>query len=176
MGHSVERMSRVLPSLPAAAALTGVCALLAWDIRPQFFPANAHTLLGALPLAMIAVAWLAHHAAQRASFRDWLKAVLLSAAFLFWAANQCLPNARAAALCNDIAIALFVFDLVLVVAARPAQKAEDETARAAVMMGGIDCCGGLNCEMCRADGAGPAGSRSHPLGLRRTQCSCSPPA
>jgi hypothetical protein len=116
-------MRRIVPLSLAAITLASVCALLVWDVRPQSFPPNAHALLGALPLAMIAFAWLAHHAAQRSSLRDWIKAALLAAAFLFWAANQCLSNLRVATVCNDLAIALFVLDLLLIIAARPMQLA-----------------------------------------------------
>jgi len=75
--------------------LAGVGALLLWDARPALFPAHAHALLGAFPLAMIAVAYLAYQAVQRPPLREWVKAVLLAAAFLFWAANQsCQMRAR----------------------------------------------------------------------------------
>jgi len=46
--------------------------------------------------------------------RELIKAVLLAAAFLFWAANQFWPESPQATLYNDIAIALFVFDVFLV--------------------------------------------------------------
>ena len=94
----------------------GVVVLLAWDIHPKLFPANSHALLGAFPLATIGFAWLAQQATERRSFQNWLKAILLAAAFFFWAANQCLPNPQAATVCNDIAIALFILDLVWVIA------------------------------------------------------------
>lgn len=106
-----------MPRLLAALALASLCGLLVWDIRPQLFPGNTHALLAALPLTAIGIGWLAHHAAKRSSSRDWLKAGLLAAAFLFWAANQCVSNSRVAIVCNDIAIVLFVFDLLPIVAA-----------------------------------------------------------
>jgi hypothetical protein len=68
---------------------------------------------------MIAFAWIAHHAAQRRSRRSWFKAALLAVAFLFWATNQCLGDTHAATVCNDIAIALFVLDLLWIIAAPP---------------------------------------------------------
>jgi hypothetical protein len=72
---------------------------------------RAHDVLGALPLALIAVACLAQQAARRAGWRDLLKAGLLAAAFLVWAANQLWPNLPQATLFNDIAIVLFVLDV-----------------------------------------------------------------
>ena len=117
MGLSPRRALRTVPLLLATFALAGIAALLAWDVRPQLFPASAHAVLGSFPLAMIALAWLAYHTPKRASFSEWLKAALLAAAFCFWAANQCLHDAHSATVCNDIAIALFVIDLVWVIAA-----------------------------------------------------------
>jgi hypothetical protein len=48
-----------------------------------------------------------------------LKATVLAAAFLLWAANQFWPQAPSATLWNDLAIALFVVDVFLVVAGWP---------------------------------------------------------
>ena len=116
MGFSPRSILHGIPLLLAGFSLAGIVALLAWDIHPQHFPANSHAVLGAFPLAMIGFAWLARQAFQNASCREWLKAALLAAAFFFWAVNQCLRDAHAATICNDIAIALFVLDLVVVIA------------------------------------------------------------
>ena len=94
--------------------LAGVGVLLAWDVVPGMFPARAHDVLGAFPLAMIAVAYLVYQSAQRPTPFELVKAILLAAAFLFWAANQLWPEWRQATLFNDIAIALFVLDIFLV--------------------------------------------------------------
>lgn len=115
MGAFLRGWFQTVPVLLAAITLVGIAALLLWDFRPQMFPANAHAVLGAFPLVMIAFAWLAHHAGRRASGRDWMKAAVLAAAFLFWAANQCVRDPRTATVCNDIAIALFVLDLFFVI-------------------------------------------------------------
>jgi hypothetical protein len=88
-----------------AITLVGVAALLLWDFSPGLFPAH------------IAVAWLVFKAADRRS--ELVKSILLAAAFLFWAANQLWPSARQATLFNDVAIALFVLDLFLMMRSRP---------------------------------------------------------
>jgi hypothetical protein len=56
---------------------------------------------------------LADQFAQRASPGEFAKAALLAIAFLFWAANQFWPDFALATLFNDIAIALFVVDVLL---------------------------------------------------------------
>lgn len=53
-----------------------------------------------------------------------MKAVLLSVAFLFWAANQLWPDTPQATLFNDLAIALFVLDVFLTIIGWPAASPE----------------------------------------------------
>ena len=96
-----------------------VIALLFWDLFPRIFPARAHDVLGALPLALIAITYLAYQFVQRPRWAELFKASLLSAAFLLWAANQFWPQSNAATLLNDLAIALFVLDVFLAIAGWP---------------------------------------------------------
>jgi len=102
---------RSVPILLGGMALASVALLMAWDVAPSRFPARAHDVLGALPLALIAVAYLAHQAVRRPRRAELGKAILLALAFLFWAANQLWPDLPAATLFNDVAIALFVLDV-----------------------------------------------------------------
>jgi hypothetical protein len=109
-------------------SLAGVGVLLVWDAYPRLFPARAHDTLAAFPLAMIAFAYLVYQAAHRPALLEVVKAVLLAIAFLFWAANQLWPDLRQATLFNDIAIALFVFDVFLVMAGWPATSPDESFA------------------------------------------------
>jgi hypothetical protein len=116
------RLSFALRSLPVALGgitLAGVAALLAWDAVPRLFPALAHTVLAALPLTLVAIALLVYGAVRRESGLQLAKSVVLAAAFLFWAANQLWPDSPRATLFNDIAIALFVCDVLVVIAGWP---------------------------------------------------------
>ena len=70
-------------------------------------------------MALIAITYLLYQAAKRPIAVEFVKAALLAAAFLLWAANQFWPQARPATLLNDLAIALFVLDIVLVVVGWP---------------------------------------------------------
>lgn len=119
---------RSLPVLFGLAALASVGVLLAWDVSPQLFPPRAHDLLGAFPLAMIAIAYLVYQAAHRPARKELFKAILLAIAFLFWSANQLWPNHPLATLCNDIAIALFVLDVFLVMIGWPATSPDEAFA------------------------------------------------
>ena len=109
-------------------ALASVVALFAWDFFPRMFSARAHDFLGAFPLATIAIAYLAYQSAHRPAFLEVVKAVLLAVAFLFWAANQFWPDLSQATLFNDIAIALFVLDVVLVMIGWPPASPDESFA------------------------------------------------
>ncbi|HXR38964.1 MAG TPA: hypothetical protein VN776_07720, partial [Terracidiphilus sp.] len=82
------------------------------------------------PLAMIAVAYLVYQAAHRPAAKEFAKAVMLAVAFLFWAANQLWPDLPQATLFNDIAIALFVLDVFLVIIGWPATSPDESFAEA----------------------------------------------
>lgn len=124
----LDRAHRALPVILGAVTLADVVTLLVWDAWPQWFPARSHDFLGAFSLGMIAVAYLVYQAVHRPSARELLKAGMLAAAFLFWAANQLWPDSPRATLYNDIAIALFVFDVFLVMVGWPPASADGSFA------------------------------------------------
>jgi hypothetical protein len=107
----VPQRFRSVPIALGVLTLASVGLLLTWDIVPSLFPPRAHDVLGALPLALIAVAYLAYQAVHKLRRNDLWKALLLTLAFLFWAANQLWPDLPAATVFNDVAIALFVLDV-----------------------------------------------------------------
>jgi len=124
----LDRAHRALPVILGIISLASVVALLAWDVAPTIFPARAHDVLGAFPLAMIAFAYLAYQAAHRPAPLEVVKAVLLAIAFFFWAANQLWPSLPQAMLFNDIAIALFVLDVFLVMIGWPPTSPDESFA------------------------------------------------
>lgn len=128
MMKHLDRLHRFFPVCLGAVALLACGLLLLWDAAPGRFPAHAHDLLGALPLVLIAVAYLAYQAARRVAAQEALKAVLLAIAFLFWGANQYWPDSRYATLYNDLAIALFVLDVFFVLAGWPANAPDESFA------------------------------------------------
>jgi len=124
----LDRAHRALPLFLGIATLAGVALLLVWDVFPQLFPARSHDIIAAFPLALIALAYLAYQVAHWPAWRDFVKAIMLAVAFLFWAANQLLPDLRQATLFNDIAIALFVLDVFLVIIGWPATSPDESFA------------------------------------------------
>ena len=119
MYSRLDRAHRALPVILGVVTLVDVGVLLVWDVFPQWFPARSHDFLGAFSLAMIAVAYLVYQVVHRPPGRELVKAVLLAVAFLLWAANQFWTNSPQATLYNDLAIALFVFDVFLVMIGWP---------------------------------------------------------
>lgn len=128
MYFRLDRTHRALPVILGIITLASVGVLFAWDAFPQVFPAKAHDVLAAFPLAMIAVAYLAYQAAHRPARLEVVKAIMLAVAFLFWAANQFWPDLPKATLFNDIAIGLFVLDVFLVMIGWPASSPDESFA------------------------------------------------
>jgi len=120
MHNGFNRFLHTMPAAVGGAALLSVGLLFLWEIFPKLFSIRSHDFLAAFPLAAIALAYLSYKAVQRSAPREFLKAILLAIAFLFWAANRFWPDCREAMLFNDIAIALFVLDIFLVMIGRPA--------------------------------------------------------
>jgi hypothetical protein len=124
----LSRAQRTLPVALGVITLAGVVVLFAWDAFPRLFPANAHDVLAAFPLAMIALAYLVYQAVHRPAPMEFVKALLLATAFILWAANQFWPNFGYATLFNDLAIALFVLDVFLVILGWPANSPDESFA------------------------------------------------
>ncbi len=117
-------MNRWLGRGLALVALVTAGVLLVLDLTPGFMTKTEHTFVAAAALAAIALANLVYHAARQPGLMEMVKALLLSAAFGFWSLNQLLPTLPVAPLFNDLAIALFVLDLTIIVAGR-ARRSHD---------------------------------------------------
>jgi hypothetical protein len=128
MFKRMDRAHRALPVILGVISLASVAALFAWDALPRLFPAGVHNVLGAFPLAVIALAYLVYQSAHKPAPMEVLKAILLAIAFLFWAANQLWPALPQATLFNDIAIGLFVLDVFLVLIGWPATSPDESFA------------------------------------------------
>ena len=114
-----DQSRRSLSLVLGLVTLASVGLLLTWDLVPARFPPRSHDTLSALPLALIALAALVHRLEQRPTRAELGRTILLAAAFLFWSANQFWPDSPRATLFNDLAVALFVIDVWLVLVARP---------------------------------------------------------
>ncbi len=125
MYRRLDRAHRAAAVVLGCLTLGGTAALFVWDWKPGWFPPHAHDWLGAFPPALIALAYLVYQQAHRPPFREWIKAVLLAVAFLFWAANQFWPDAPQAMLFNDVAIGLFVLDVFLVMVGWPGRSPDE---------------------------------------------------
>jgi hypothetical protein len=124
----LDQAHRTIPVVLGIVTLLSVVVLFAWDFVPRLFPPRAHDVLAAFPLAMIALAYLVYQAAHRPARLEVVKAMMLAVAFLFWAANQFWPDLPQATLFNDIAIALFVLDVFLVIIGWPGTSPDESFA------------------------------------------------
>jgi len=112
----LRRLVTLLPLVMGSIAMLSLVPLLAWDAAPARFPSHSHDVFGAGPLFAIAVSYFAQQLLQRPPLLGWMRAVIVVAAFVAWAANQYLPEHGLATLWNDIAIALFVVDIFISIA------------------------------------------------------------
>jgi hypothetical protein len=111
-----------LSVVAAVVAVVLAIGLLVADAIPGALGSEAHALVSALPLALVALAYMLHQPSRRPSVGQAVKAGLLCAAFLLWAAAQVRPSLPVAV--NDAAIALFVTDLALIVGSDLLRAAE----------------------------------------------------
>ena len=116
---------RALPTGVGVLTLLTVAVLLIGDASPQLLSARAHDILAALPLVLVAIAYVLLQGVRGARPTDWAKALIVSLAFLFWAANQIWADRTTATLFNDVAIALFVLDVFLVLIGWPSGPRSD---------------------------------------------------
>jgi hypothetical protein len=130
MYYRLDRAHRALPVALGVIAVIGVASLFVWDADSKLFSRQFHAVLEAFSLAGIAVAYLLYQSAHRPQPAEWIKATMLAVAFLFWAANQIWPDPQQALLFNDVAIALFVLDVFLVMIGWPKSPHDESFAEA----------------------------------------------
>ena len=115
----LDRAHRALAVSLGGVTLAFVAAVLLCDAFPHMLPGKTHDVLAAVSLALIAFSYMVYQAAHCPPWREWAKAIMLALAFLLWAANQVWPDPHQAVILNDLAIALFVLDVFLVMTGWP---------------------------------------------------------
>ena len=130
MYNRLDRAHRALSVFLGSLTLLAAGIVLLADALPWLLPSKAHDIFAATSLALIAVAYLIYQAAHRPPWREWIKAIMLAFAFFLWAANQVWPNPHEAAIFNDLAIALFVLDVFLVMVGWPPSSPDESFGEA----------------------------------------------
>jgi hypothetical protein len=130
MYNRLDRAHRALSVVLGSLTLLAAGIVLLGDAWPLLLPGKAHDIFAAISLALIAVAYLIYQAAHRPPWREWIKAIMLAFAFFLWAANQVWPNPRQAVVFNDLAIALFVLDVFLVMVGWPPSAVDESFGEA----------------------------------------------
>jgi hypothetical protein len=129
----LSRLNRAHRAIPVALGIVtfiSIGLLFAWDADAKLFSGHWHAALEAFSLSGIAVAYLLYQSARRPQAAEWIKAFMLAAAFLFWAVNQVWSDPQRALLFNDLAIALFVLDVFLVMIGWPNAPQDESFAEA----------------------------------------------
>ncbi|HLH75782.1 MAG TPA: hypothetical protein VKV28_03145 [Candidatus Binataceae bacterium] len=104
-------------------ALVGSVALLladaasarAWAFSRFVALASGHASLSALPLLAAGLCYLALQVVLRPKPWQLFKRLMLGAAFVLWGVVQLMPSGTLATHLGDIVIALYVFDLGLMI-------------------------------------------------------------
>ena len=92
-------------------ALVSGALLLLYDMLPLHLSWLAHAPISAAPLLLIGAASLIFQVLTRPKPLDLLRALLVSAAFIFWGIDQLLPSGWVATTLGDVVIVLYVIDL-----------------------------------------------------------------
>jgi hypothetical protein len=132
MREVLRRIHRRLPIAIGALTLVSAAVVLVLDVARPALDRRVHDVLGALPLALIAVGYLLHQSVLRPAPKELLKTVMVALAFLFWAGNLFWREPFLAMVFGDVAIALFVLDVFLVIVGWPPTPPDEgfaETSR-----------------------------------------------
>ncbi len=118
--HRLDRAGRAIPAIIGAITLATVAVLFAWDAFPARFPPRAHDVLGALPLGpdRPGLSRVPGHPPPRAARTR--KGDHAGGCLPLLGGEPALADIPLATLFNDIAIALFVLDVFLVIIGWPA--------------------------------------------------------
>ena len=71
----------------------------------------SHSMIEAIPLLLIGVAYLAWLATEKPTALDLFKQILIAAAFILWGADLLMPPGQWARFVGAVVIAIYVFDL-----------------------------------------------------------------
>ena len=122
-----RRAQRAIPTILGAVNSSMLPSCWCGTHFRRFFPLAATTFW--LPFAGRDCARIHHVSVGAPPRAGFVKAALLAAAFLFWAANQFWPDSKQATLWNYVAIALFVLDVFLVMIGWPAASGDESFAQ-----------------------------------------------
>ncbi len=100
---------KAFSSSVAVCAVVATCALMASNVLGV--SEGLHARLGALPLALIGIAYALLQVGLKPGRTTLWRRLLLALAFLLWAVDQLLPAGRLATLTGDVVVSIYVIDL-----------------------------------------------------------------
>jgi phosphatidylserine synthase len=108
----MKKLSPVVAVLATCALLFAALLLLSNIRMPS---AGIHTWLGALPLALVGIAYALLQIRLKPDRTTLLKRLLLAGTFVLWAIDQFLPAGPLATLVGDIVVSAYVLDLYWII-------------------------------------------------------------
>ena len=108
----VNKISPVVAFLAACALLSSALLLLS-NVRLTSTP--VHTVLSALPLALIGIAYAVLQIRSKPDRVTLAKRLLLAGTFILWAVDQFLPPSRLATVVGDFVVSAYVIDLYWII-------------------------------------------------------------
>jgi len=112
-------MSRISPRISNIVAFLATCALLSAALllvsNAQVTSAPVHAWLGAIPLALVGIAYALMQVRLKPDGATLAKRLLLAGTFILWAVDQFLPPGRLANVVGDFVVSAYVIDLYWII-------------------------------------------------------------
>jgi hypothetical protein len=112
-----------IAGLLAKCALLCSVLLLVSNLRST--STVAHDWLGAIPLALIGVAYVILQLRLRPNRQTLMKRLLLAGTFILWAIDQLLPSGPLAVFIGDVVVSAYVLDLFWIIQEQGESSAAD---------------------------------------------------
>ena len=108
-------MGKISPVVAFLAACALLCSALLLLSNVRITSTPVHTLLSALPLALIGIAYAVLQIHAKPDLATLAKRLLLAGTFILWAIDQFLPPGRLATVVSDFVVSAYVIDLYWII-------------------------------------------------------------
>ena len=121
MAKSLRWLSIILFIL----ALVAVAGLWLSDAQRHLHTMSRHQQMGALPLTLIGLSYIAFQFAGKRRITERIKGLFLGLAFVLWGSEQLLPPSPWVMVMDSLVISILVVDLALIIKEHLKRKDEE---------------------------------------------------